>query len=421
MELADILGGACPVRQAGPGDDVDGVMPRVVATPGSTEQTAALLRTCHQHRLAVTTRGRGTRLSWGRPPRRLDVVLETTAMDRLVEHAHGDLIATAQAGLPLADLQAVLAEAGQQLLVDDLVGGGTVGGLVATNACGPRRLVPGAPRDLLIGVTMVRADGTVAKAGGKVVKNVAGYDLGKLLCGSYGTLGVVTEATFRLHPLPEATSWVEADVPMAELAGRVAAVRHSQLVPSALEVDAAPADGDGTAADRARVAVMLAGTAGGVRARTESVRGLLGAGAQQTDPRWPFRLPGDDRTAPRTSQEPADRPVLLRMTAALSAVPELVRHATAASVAVRGSAGVGVLHGRLRGSTDPADVADRVQRLRRWCTAHGGSLVVLDAAPHLKQAVDSWGPVGGLPLMRRVKHEFDPAGVLSPGRFVGGI
>ena len=201
MTLIEDLGRACEVREPGPGDAIDSVSPQVVARPDSTAETAALLRACHERDLAVTVRGAGTKSSWGAPPTRVDVVVETSAMDRLVEHAHGDLIATAGAGMPLADLNATLAERDQQLLVDDPVGGGTLGGLLAANVSGARRMVPGALRDLLIGVTMVRADGTVAKSGGKVVKNVAGYDLGKLLVGSYGTLAVITTTAILIVPV----------------------------------------------------------------------------------------------------------------------------------------------------------------------------------------------------------------------------
>ncbi|EBP5695887.1 FAD-binding oxidoreductase, partial [Salmonella enterica] len=155
----------------------------------------------------VVVRGAGTKLGWGRDPERLDVVLDTTALDTLVEHAAGDLIAVVGAGRRLADLQDDLSGADQRLGVDPSRAG-TVGGAVATAATGPMRLAHGAVRDLVIGMTMVRADGVVAHSGGKVVKNVAGYDLGKLLTGSFGTLGVITEVAFRLHPVPAGRTWV---------------------------------------------------------------------------------------------------------------------------------------------------------------------------------------------------------------------
>ena len=405
MPLVAELEATCPVREADADDAVDGVQPRVVARPASTAQTSALLRACHDHDLAVVVRGGGSKLTWGRPPTRVDVVLETLAMAGLIEHAHGDLIATAQAGMALAELNASLAGAAQQLLVDDLAGGGTVGGLLAANVSGARRMIPGALRDLLIGVTMVRADGTVAKSGGKVVKNVAGYDLGKLLVGSFGTLGVITEATFRLHPVPPAGRWVEAPVPSDRLADTLAALVHSQLVPGAVEVDRSPRDGITV------VAVLVTGTEGGVESRAAALYEMLPEAHLGDDLGWTARYPW-------LGSGTAGAQLALKMTTRLSGVATLVEQAAGAGVHVRGSAGVGVLYGAL---PDSDDAAATVARLRDTCTDLGGSLVVLDAPPATKADLDVWGPVHGLDLMRRVKHEFDPTGVLSPGRFVGGI
>lgn len=404
MTLREDLADVCEVRGAGPGDDVDGISPQVVARPSSTAQTGALLRACYEAGLAVTVRGAGSKASWGNPPTRLDVVVETLALDRLVEHAHGDLVATAGAGMRLADLNTALAGRDQQLLVDDPAGGGTLGGLLASNVSGPRRMIPGALRDLLIGVTMVRADGTVAKSGGKVVKNVAGYDLGKLLVGSYGTLGVMTEVTFRLHPVPPATCWIEAPVPTDRLAETLAALVGSQLVPGAVEVDRPVGAHASTT-----VAVLVTGTEGGVESRAAALYEMLPDAQVGPEPDWTQRFPW--------LEGPPDA-VALKMTTRLSGVPMVLDQAGAAGVRVRGSAGVGVLYGSL-----PAD--DRtpatVETLRSTCTDLGGALVVLDAPAETKAHLDVWGPVTGLDLMRRVKYEFDPTGVLSPGRFVGGI
>ena len=151
--------------------------------------------------LAVVPRGAGTGLGWGAPPSACGLVVDLRLMDQVLEHAAGDLVARVQAGVTIGQLATVLASAGQQLALD-APEDATVGGVVATGTAGPRRFRYGAPRDLLIGLTVVRADGVIAHSGGKVVKNVAGYDLGKLFAGSQGTLGLITEATFRLHPRP---------------------------------------------------------------------------------------------------------------------------------------------------------------------------------------------------------------------------
>lgn len=194
--------------EAGPQDRVDDVAARWVARPTSTAEVAEVMKAAAADGLTVVPRGAGTKLGWGPAPSSADVLLDLGGMDQVQDHQAGDLIVDVQAGASLAAVGATLAEQDQRLVVDETVPGATVGGSIAAHASGPERLLVGTVRDLLIGVTMVRADGVVAKAGGRVVKNVAGYDLGKLLIGSFGTLGVITEAIFRLHPVPEARAWV---------------------------------------------------------------------------------------------------------------------------------------------------------------------------------------------------------------------
>ncbi|MGF1663053.1 MAG: FAD-binding oxidoreductase [Kineosporiaceae bacterium] len=392
--------------------DVDGVPVGTVARPDSTAEVADVLRAAAADGLAVVPCGRGTKLTWGRPPERADVLLDLSAMDRVVEHAAGDLVLVAEAGAPLASVAAVTAGAGQRLAVDETVPGSTVGGTVATATGGPLRLLAGGVRDLLIGVTLVRADGTVARAGGKVVKNVAGYDLGKLVTGSHGTLAVLTEAVFRLHPVPAARRFLRVVVAdPAALAGLAAAVRRSPVVASALEVDVA-AEGPGS------LTVLLEGTADGVAGRAAVAAELLPGAepANSPPPHW-AGLPWD------LAARGDSRATALKVTCRLSGLGELLCAARAAPVAVhlRGSAGVGVLHGAIPAGTEPAAAAAAVAGLRATAGRLGGSLVVLDAPAAVKAAGDVWGPVPGLDLMRRVKRQFDPERRLSPGRFVGGI
>jgi glycolate oxidase FAD binding subunit len=408
------LGSACEqVAEASEADAVDGVRPRVVARPGTTGQVAEVMRAAAGHGLAVVARGRGTKMTWGRPPARAEVVVDLSGMDRVLDHAAGDLVVHTQAGAALAAVQEAVAAAGQRLAVDDTVPGASIGGTVATRTAGPGRVAYGTVRDLLIGVSVVRADGVVAKAGGRVVKNVAGYDLGKLVTGSYGTLVILTEALFRLHPLPAARRFVS--VPVADPAAAhelTQAVVHSQVVPAAVEVDW-PAQGRGS------LTVLLEGIPAGVEGRTQTTLALLGeeASAAESAPAgwgcypWPLDAAGQERAT------------ALKLTFALSGLPEVLTAAgqVGAPVTLRGSSGAGVLYAALPAGTDPATVADAVARLREVCGRHGGSVVVLDAAATVKQAVDSWGPVNGLDLMRRVKDQFDPDHRLAPGRFGGGI
>jgi glycolate oxidase FAD binding subunit len=344
--------------------------------------SADVLRATAARDLAVLFRGAGTKQDWAPPPRRLDLVIDTGAMTGVVEHAAGDLVVVVRAGTTLAELADALRPAGQQLALDATLPGATVGGTVATATSGPRRMLYGTVRDLLIGITVVRADGAVAKAGGKVVKNVAGYDLGKLLTGSYGTLALITECAFRLHPLPAASAYVSRTFDGPDEAGRLAAaVRASQVVPSALEVDTASAT----------LAVLLEGTGKGVEQRAATVAGILGAATvSEVPPDWWGRYPWRDGE------------IGVKLSAPLSKVPALLTYP------VRGSIGTGVLYAAV---PDPEAVAKL-----RTVAEHA---VVLSAPSTVD--VDRWGPVEGLDLMRRVKAQFDPTNRLAPGRFVGGM
>ncbi|BFU44429.1 FAD-binding oxidoreductase [Krasilnikovia sp. MM14-A1004] len=375
-------------------DAVAGVAARLVAAPSSTAQAAAVLRAAADAGLAVAFRGGGTKLDWGAPPRELDLIVDTRRLTGVVEHAAGDLIVVVRAGTPVADLREHLTPAGQQLALDTAEVGATVGGTVAVSTSGPRRQLYGTARDLVIGMTVVRADGTVAHSGGKVVKNVAGYDLAKLFTGAYGTLGLITRCAFRLHPLPGAEAVVRAAPP--DLAAALAAIHAAQVVPSAVELDA----------ESGEVAVLVEGTPAGVRDRVATLTRILGDDAGR--PHWWGTYPW----------EPGGTG--LKLTAALSRVPALVARA-ATRARVRGSAGTGVLYAGLPADTPPDEAADAVTELRAAAGEAGGHAVVLTAPAGVRARVDMWGPVDGLALMRRVKQQFDPDARLAPGRFVGGI
>ncbi|MEU4620890.1 FAD-binding protein [Actinoplanes sp. NPDC023801] len=380
-------------NKAGDDDTVCGVPARLVAAPATTEEAAALIAETRD--LAVVIRGSGTTLHHGPPPRDLDLIIDTRRLAGVVEHAAGDLITVVRAGTPMAELHCL---PGQQLALD-APPSATAGGTVAANTSGPRRLRYGTARDLLIGITVVRPDGRITRAGGKVVKNVAGYDLGKLYTGSQGTLGLITECVFRLHPVPPATSFVRAIAP----ATRAADVLAGQFAASALEINAAPgADPE--------IAVLLEGTEAGVRDRAAALAGLLDGEVTDEAPPWWNTPPWPDGG------------LGLKLTCVLSAVPALVTAAVDAGLTVRGSAGTGVLHagGPVRPAS--ADEAARlVGLLRAAATTAGGHAVVLTAPDSVRDRLDMWGPVPGLELMRRVKEQFDPDHRFAPGRFVGGI
>jgi glycolate oxidase FAD binding subunit len=288
----------------------------------------------------------------------------------------------------------------------------TVGGVVASGLAGPRRLRYGTPRDLLIGITVVRADGVVAKSGGKVVKNVAGYDLGKLFTGSAGTLGLVTEATFRLHPLPAARAWVTARYPAVPAAcDAVAAAANSPLTASAVELSRDALGGP------IQVGVLLEGSAEGVAARSARMAGLLGpAGVAGEPPDW---WPGAPAAGPGRT--------LVRVSFWVSALGRVLDAVEAAAAkagvapAVAGSAGAGVLYLRLEAGESVAGSADFIAGLREAVAGERAAVTVLAAAAGLRAELDGRGgmsgPVPGLALMRSVKDRFDPRHLLAPGRF----
>jgi len=434
--LAELAAASPAARPATEADAVAGVVPRYAASPASTGQASALLRAAERHELSVVARGTGSRLDWGAPPRRCDLVVDTSRLDQVVEHAAGDLVARVQAGVSLHQLGELVAGAGQQLALDVAPGGngqrpgGTIGGTLATGMAGPRRLRYGTPRDLVIGITVVRADGTIASSGGKVVKNVAGYDLGKLFAGSYGTLGLIVEAVFRLHPLPAVASYTTVDTAGPGPArAAVAAAAASELVPVAVEISRA------ARGQPVQVGVLLEGDPDGVAERAAALRGLLGDGARTSGeaPGWWGRI-----------EAPGSPGTLVRVAFWAAALPRVLAAVDAAAVAVAadpqvsGSAASGVLYAALPASTDPAAAAGFVTGLRA-ALARGdadarpasapvpdsppvlASAVVVHAPPPVAALVDLWGPVPGLSLMRAVKDQFDPGHRMAPGRFAGGI
>jgi len=257
------------VRPGGPDDAIGGLVPQAVAEPLSPEAVAHVLARAGADGLAVRVRGGGTKQAWSAPPARLDVVLSTRALHRLVDHAPGDMTCVAEAGMPLAALQAAIADGAthRQRLMLDPPGGAdaTLGGVLATAAAGPRRVRYGTPRDLVIGARYVTGDGLAAKTGGRVVKNVAGYDVAKLLIGSHGSLAVITEVALKLHPLPDAARTVVLREPDPDRAAAFCdAVRAAPVTPALVEA----------AWPEGLVLVRVESTEEGARAQVERLRGL---------------------------------------------------------------------------------------------------------------------------------------------------
>lgn len=403
---------------------VDGRVPRWVAFPGSVEEVSRCLALATEVGLAVTPTGRGARLGWGNPPGALDLVLSLRRLDRILAHEPADLTMSVEAGVTLDAVSAFLRPHRQLLPLDPpRAPDSTLGGVIATAASGPYRARYGTIRDLLLGVTVVQADGTVVKGGGRVVKNVTGYDMPKLYVGALGTLGVVVAAHLRLHPAPAVEgTWLHGfPSPEAALAPGLA-VMDAPLVPSRVELlDHGALAALGHASAAAGLAVSLGSVPEAVRAQGARVAEFCRQGGGAALPvaapeEWWRRVselgwPGDGERslALRIGTRPTDVVKALRGVEAI--VGEALLRATAE-----------VANGVLHVVVAPGDESARLRGIRESLAPSGGTCVVEHASPDVKAFLDVWGDVGpALGLMRRLKAELDPRGILNPGRYVGAI
>ncbi len=406
-------------REGTPGDALLGVVPRLVVEPADPEEAAEAMRALASDRLAVTFAGGGTDLELGAPPSALDALLRTGRLRRLVEHAPSDQIATVEAGMPLAELQRLLAPHHQRLALDPpLPERATVGGVVAANAFGPRRHRFGTARDVVLGMSFVRADGTPARGGGKVVKNVAGFDVPRLLVGSLGTLALITSVTVRLHPLPEAEATVLfAGLDAAEARDLVAQAQAAQLEPTSVVAL--------TGGERLDVALRFEGFAPGVaeqRRRLLDLGAKLGRAADELDAavaRDLWSRHDAIRTGGALRLKLAAPPAAL-LAAAAGALERVLRGALrGGSAALYPTVGIACASGD---AGAPDEVARAIDDARAALRPLGGSLVVTAAPWPVRALVDVWGPPAApVAVMRRMKEELDPERRLAPGRFVGGI
>jgi len=372
-----------------------------VAYPTSQALLDEVLTLAHRNRWRVLPMGTGTKIAWGGLVQDVTFAVSLARLNRLIDHAQGDMTVTAEAGMPLAQLQSLLAPARQRVALDPHYPG-TLGGVLATADSGPLRHRYGGVRDLCLGITVVRADGQRAKAGGRVVKNVAGYDLMKLFTGSYGTLGIVSEMTLRLHPLA-ATS--QTLVLTGELATTLGALLRSSLTPTAVDLLARGIVSALGLGDQLGLAVRFEGSEAGVSAQTEQLLKLAQPLKAQLLKDWPpsqaLLWQGSDR-------------IIVKCAVPVTAAVDLIQAVDS-----------GILHGgslgyiRIPLTPDPLPM---LQKLRAQCEQVGGYLSVLEAQPEVKATFDSWGYRGNaLSLMKQLKAQFDPLALLNPGRFVGGI
>ncbi len=386
---------------------VDGVEPRFAATPSSPAELVAVLACANEHSAAVIPWGAGSGMMLGNIPERYDIALSTERLVRVLEYEPADFVVTVEAGLTLAKLQALLNEQGQFLPLDGPPQR-TIGGLLAVGHGGPAQHAYGRPRDWLLGCRIALVDGTIVHTGGRVVKNVAGYDLSRMMVGSLGTLGVIVDVTLKVAPLPareETLLIAHADMIEACDAVRAAAKRGLALRATCVVGSKAAywLSGPESAVERTRRELDEAND--GTIERLDSEAGvrfwdaLVAHGALDLEVRItvpPSKSAATLRQFETLSQE-------------LSIDTEMVAYPTVGIVLARLSDGDANAH------------AIFIERARRAAVDTGGSLVVTQAPADLKARIDVWGESAALPLMRSLKSEFDPKSVLNPGRYVGSI
>jgi glycolate oxidase FAD binding subunit len=395
------------VRQGTVADRVDGELPPQVAEPDSPQAFADTLKHASAERLSTVIRGGGTKLTWGRQPASVDLVVTTSRLNRLIAHRHGDLTVTVQAGMTLRDVNVALSAERQWLPIESAFDEATIGGIVATNDSGPSRHRNGTPRDLVIGITLALTDGRLVKAGGTVVKNVAGYDLGKLVSGSHGTLAGIVDVTFKLAPVPQSSATlVAAYADAGALARDVAALDASQIEPAAFDIRAE--NGERPYQLKLRIATSPVARDAQIAAARTLVSGestVLTDVAERAT--WTAQLDtmSDGDATVRFGWLPARLPQVL-------ALLEDVKRSERVGVTFTGrvlGAGAACLSG------ETTALAATVGRLR--ASGDVGNVVLLRGPHDLKASVDVWGPGRESDrVARAVKNSLDPGRILNAGR-----
>ncbi|HBB31547.1 MAG TPA: FAD-binding oxidoreductase [Cyanobacteria bacterium UBA8803] len=396
-------------------------LPSTKVDPGSMLELAQVMACAYQNGWRVLPCGSGSKLGWGGLGKPVDLVISTQRLDRVIDHAVDDLTVTAQAGMKLADLQAMLLKTGQFLPLEPAYShDATLGGIIATADSGAWRQRYGGVRDMLLGISFVRSDGEIAKAGGRVVKNVAGYDLMKLFTGSYGTLGILTEVTLRLYPVQEASGTVILTGETDAIASVTKYLLASALTPTAADL-----------LSTKMVATLGVGQGMGLMVRFQSIvesvkeqsSRLLEIGQQLSlkGSSYSDRAEADLwESLPKQIWAPSQSPGITCKIGVLplTAVSTLTQLDTLTSKTGLGFIHVGSGLGRLR--LDLAQVKpETLLELRHHCQAHKGFVTVLEAPIAWKQQLDMWGYTGNaLNIMRGIKEKFDPKNILSPYRFV---
>ncbi|MCU0541717.1 MAG: FAD-binding oxidoreductase [Oscillatoriaceae cyanobacterium Prado104] len=389
-----------------------------IVCPNTQEELASIIAWARHNRCGILPTGNGSKLDWGGLVKGVNAVVSTNRINRLIEHAVGDLTVTAEAGMKFADLQQILARSGQFLPLDPShPEQATLGGIIATADAGSLRHRYRGVRDLLLGISFARSDGKIAKAGGRVVKNVAGYDMMKLFAGSYGTLGVITQVTFRVYPLPESSGTVVLTGETNALSQATQVLLSSALTPTAVDLLSPQLAEKFGLGKTAGLAARFQGIAESVKQQSSRLLevgeklGLQGSnfGGNDENLLWQRLSEIIDNSA---NDSAITCKIGLRPSAAAAAISG---EFPVQDAVIHAGSGLGVL--RFESAT-----AEMLLQARQSCEAKGGFLTVLTSPIDLKQKLDIWGYNGSaIDLMRKIKHQFDPDNILSPNRFVGGI
>ena len=415
----------------------DRCVPKAVVLPGSIQEVQDVLRFAAKQDLSVMPAGAGTKLGIGNLPEKVDVVLATTRLNSVIEYEPADLTVTVEAGIPLAVLQTELAKYRQFLSLNPPYAAQcTIGGIVATNASGSFRLRYGTARNQVLGLKVVHANGTVVKSGGKVVKNVAGYDLNKLYIGAFGTLGIITEVTLKLSPISVRQAILTASFQNVQGAADTGLnIVGSQTLPMFVNlfVNADLRRNETEAAASENLPMLVVGFGGDPETVAWQLthckeimeqNGAIGVTIVEDEPLQNLQeaiqeFPADSRDSERVIAK-----LNLKRTDVAEFAAQVVDASWARDVQMMTLLGSGVLYLTIPvvSDTDFQLLANALTQLRESAMAVQGNLIIETAPSELKQHIDVWGTVGGtLSLMKQVKTKFDPDGLLNPGRFISSI
>ncbi|WP_299485437.1 FAD-binding oxidoreductase [Acaryochloris sp. IP29b_bin.137] len=406
-------------------------LPTYLVYPRTQTELATVIAEAHHHQWRLLICGQGSKLHWGGLTKNIDLVVSTQFLNRVIDHAAGDLTVTVEAGLSLAALQSQLADAKQFVALDPAYPEtATVGGLMATRDGGSLRHRYGSLRDMCIGVTVIRSDGQTAKAGGRVVKNVAGYDLMKLMAGAFGTLGVIAEVTLRLYPLSETSTTVIVGGSEVQIADLTQTLLRSTLTPTAVDVLSASTLQAWSVEGEQGLGVRFQSLEESVVAQCDRMlklaQGLpsLTLTADRDTEFWQ-QLTHQFWQTPQPSALVCKFGVLPAQASQLLAQFERYCHSKEIACwgRIHGGSGTGVLRLEHEGiGKDPSPAVEWIRALRSHCQSAQGFLTVLEAPSALKRGLDVWGYAGNaLTRMQQLKQQFDPHNLLNPDRFVGGI